>query len=40
MVEAPEGSNAYSVVSVYPDRLVVEGVGLAASRTLDWSDAR
>ncbi len=40
MVEAPEGSNAYSVVSVYPDRLVVDGVGLAASRTLDWSDAR
>ena len=22
------------------DRLVVDGVGLAASRTLDWSDAR
>ena len=40
MVGAPEGSNAYSVVSVYPDRLAVEGVGLAASHTLDWSGAR
>ena len=40
MVEAPEGSNAYGTVHVYRDRLVIEGTGSLASRTLRFSPYR
>jgi len=34
MCDAPEGSNAYAIVEVWPDRLEVQGVGEVPSRTL------
>jgi hypothetical protein len=34
MLEAPEGTNAYAVVEVWPDRLEVRGVGEVIDRTL------
>lgn len=34
MVEAPEGRNAYGVVEVYEDRVVINGEGALASRVL------
>lgn len=34
VVEAPQGSNAYAVVEVYPDRLEVRGAGTVPNRTL------
>ncbi|HUU26297.1 MAG TPA: metallophosphoesterase [archaeon] len=35
MVEAPEGGNAYGVVEVYGNRLVIKGRGSLSSRTLE-----
>ncbi len=34
MLEAPEGTNAYAIVEVWPARLEVRGVGTVADRTL------
>jgi manganese-dependent ADP-ribose/CDP-alcohol diphosphatase len=34
MLEAPEGTNAYAVVEVWPDRLEVRGVGEVTDRVL------
>lgn len=34
LVEAPEGSNAFGIVDVYPDRLVLSGEGAMKSRTM------
>lgn len=35
MLEAPAGSNAYAVIEVWPDRLVVDGVGQIADETIE-----
>ncbi|MCS7014100.1 MAG: metallophosphoesterase [Chloroherpetonaceae bacterium] len=37
LVEAPEGSNAFGIVEVYPDRLVLHGEGAMKSRMLCFS---
>lgn len=34
LVEAPEGGNGYGILEVYPDRLVLRGVGTVVSRTM------
>jgi manganese-dependent ADP-ribose/CDP-alcohol diphosphatase len=34
LVEAPEGGNGYGILEVYPDRLVLTGVGTVISRTM------
>lgn len=34
LVEAPEDSNAYAVLEVYPDRLLLRGVGTVADRVM------
>ena len=39
MLDAPEGTNAYAVVEVWPERLEVRGVGEVTDRTLAWASS-
>jgi manganese-dependent ADP-ribose/CDP-alcohol diphosphatase len=39
LVEAPEDSNTYAVLEVYPDRLVLKGVGTVADRVMPLAPA-
>ena len=39
MLDAPEGTNAYAVVEVWPERLEVRGVREVTDRTLAWASS-
>eukprot|EP00798_Chlamydomonas_sp_ICE-L_P004958 gene4958-34738_t len=34
MLEAPEGSNSYAIVTIHEDKMVIDGVGTVTSREL------